>query len=107
MNANSFRSILNSTISISDLTRAGAKNIFDSLGNDESKIILKNNKPIAALVSTDRYQELLEKEEDLQLIQIAMSRKAESQITISSEDFYENNGITMEYLSDLPDIELE
>lgn len=107
MNANSFKTILNSTVSISDLTRAGAKKIFDSLNNDESKIVLKNNKPVAALVSTDRYQELLEKEEDLQLIQLAMSRKAENQTTISREDFYENNGITKDFLSDLPEIELE
>ncbi|MEG2171588.1 MAG: type II toxin-antitoxin system Phd/YefM family antitoxin [Erysipelotrichaceae bacterium] len=107
MNANSFKTILNSTVSISDLTRAGAKKIFDSLNNDESKIVLKNNKPIAALVSTDRYQELLEKEEDLQLIQLAMSRKAENQTTISRESFYENNGITEDFLSDLPEIELE
>ncbi|MEG2837974.1 MAG: type II toxin-antitoxin system Phd/YefM family antitoxin, partial [Erysipelotrichaceae bacterium] len=64
MNASGFKTFLNSTVSISDLTRAGAKKIFDSLiDGDDSKIILKNNKPIAALISTTRYQELLEKEE--------------------------------------------
>ena len=107
MNANSLKTILNSTISISDLTRAGAKKIFDSLATDESKIVLKNNKPVAALVSTERYRELLEKEEDLQLLQLAMSRKEASPITISSADFYAENGITEDYLNDLPDIELE
>ena len=107
MNANSFKTLLSSTVSISDLTRAGAKKIFDSLSNDESKIILKNNKPIAALVSTDRYQELLEKEENLQLIQLSLSRMTKNQETISREEFYKNNGITEDYLNDLPDVEVE
>lgn len=107
MNANSLKNILNSTISISDLTRAGAKKIFDSLNKDESKIVLKNNKPVAALISTRRYQELLDKEEDLQLIQMALSRKNENQSTIPREEFFKNNDIDKKYLNDLPNIELE
>ncbi|MGX8834957.1 type II toxin-antitoxin system Phd/YefM family antitoxin [Amedibacillus sp. YH-ame6] len=107
MNANSFKIILNSTVSISDLTRAGAKKIFDSLNEDESKIVMKNNKPVAALVSTDRYQELLEKEEDLQLIQLSLNRLSKNKDTITREDFFKNNGITEDFLSDLPAIDLE
>lgn len=107
MNADSFKTILNSTVSISDLTRAGAKKIFDSLKNDESRIVLKNNKPVAALVSTSRYQELLEKEEDLLLIQMAMNRKQKNTALISRDDFFKRNAITEDVLSDLPDIEME
>ena len=107
MNAKSLKTILNSTISISDLTRAGAKKIFDSLNKEESKIVLKNNKPVAALISTNRYQELLDKEEDLQLLQMALSRKNENQSTISRDEFFKNNQIDENYLNNLPDIELE
>lgn len=107
MNANTFKTFMSTTVSISDLTRAGAKKIFDNLKKDQSKIILKNNKPIAALVSTERYQELLEKEEDLQLMQLAMSRMNENTKYISSEQFYKGNGIDNEYLDDLPEVELE
>lgn len=107
MNASTFKTFMSTTVSISDLTRAGAKKIFDNLKKDQSKIILKNNKPIAALVSTERYQELLEKEEDLQLMQLAMSRMNENTKYISSEQFYKDNGIDNEYLDDLPEVELE
>ena len=68
INSNMLEVILNSTISISELTKAGAKKIFDGLSKDNSKIVLRNNKPVAALISPDRYQDLLEKEEDLQFL---------------------------------------
>ncbi|MEF9968442.1 MAG: type II toxin-antitoxin system Phd/YefM family antitoxin, partial [Longicatena sp.] len=107
MNASGFKTFLNSTVSISDLTRAGAKKIFDSLiDGDDSKIILKNNKPIAALISTTRYQELLEKEEDLALLKLAVSRREQNPKTISREAFYKSNEINEMYINDLPDIEL-
>lgn len=107
MNSNTFKTFLTSTISISDLTRTGAKQIFDNISKSGSKIVLKNNKPIATLVSIDRYQELLEKEEDLNLIQIAISRKAHSSEIISREDFFKENNINEEVLSELPEIDME
>lgn len=107
MNSNTFKTLMTSTISISDLTRAGAKQIFDNLSKDDSKIVLKNNKPVAALVSTERYQELLDKEEDLQFIQIAISRKAQYSDLTSREDFFRENEIDEELLNDLPEIEME
>lgn len=106
MNANMLRTYLSATISISDLTRTGAKKIFDSL-KGESKIILKNNKPVAALLSTERYQELLEKEENLQLMQIAMERSKSNDDTITRTEFFKENGIDAELLGNLPDIEME
>lgn len=55
----------------------------------------------------DRYQELLEKEEDLQRILLGLSRMTKNQETISREDFYKNNGIPEDYLNDLPEVEME
>lgn len=107
MNANTFKTILSSTISISDLTRAGAKKIFDNLNKDGSKIVLKNNKPVAALVSTDRYKELLDKEEDLQLIKMAMARMNQVDDIITSTEFFKNNDIDADSMNDLPVIEME
>lgn len=107
MNLNTFRTILTSTVSISDLTKAGAKAIFDNLNKEKSKIILRNNKPIAALVSPERYQELLEKEEDLQLLEMAISRKENNPSLTSMEDFFKEFNIDNEYLKSLPDIEME
>lgn len=39
MNSNMLKTFLNSTISISELTKAGAKKIFDGLNKDNSKNI--------------------------------------------------------------------
>ncbi len=105
--ANTYESILNSTVSISDLTRAGAKKVFDTLDKDETKIILKNNKPIGALLSSERLQELLEKEEDLYLMKLAIERDANAQKYISKEDFFEEFGIHEDALDNLPELEME
>lgn len=107
MNAKNINTFINSTVPVSELTRAGSKNIFDSLAHDGFKIVLKNNKSIAALVSINRFQELLDKEDDLHLIQLSLSRITENQKSISLEDFFKNNGITVDYIDNLPDIELE
>lgn len=107
MDSDTFKTFLTSTVSVSDLTRSGAKKIFDSLKKDDLKIILKNNKPIAALVSTKRYQDLLEKEEDLRLLQLAVDRKASRTGYTSRTDFLKENGILEDDLRDLPDITLE
>lgn len=106
MNLATFNTLINSTVSISDITKAGAKKIFDNLKFDKSKIILRNNKPIAALLSTDRYEELLEAEENLYLLEIAMSRSENVDFT-SLDDFLKTNGITKDQLDNIGDIELE
>lgn len=107
MISNMLKTFLNSTISISELTKAGAKKIFDGLNKDNSKIILRNNKPVAALISTDRYQELLEKEENLHLLELAIARRNKESETITREAFLKETGIDDEYLAELPEIEME
>ena len=107
MNYNTFLTYQSSTLSISELTRAGEKKIFDNLKNDRAKIILKNNMSIAVLLSTERYEELLEKEENLQLIQIALEREKAPTEFIIRKDFHKNNGIDEEYIKNLPEIDLE
>ncbi|MEG0361619.1 MAG: hypothetical protein RR602_08290 [Longicatena sp.] len=91
MNASGFKTSLNSTVSISD----------------DSKIILKDNKPLAVLISINRFQELLEKEEDLALLQLAISRHEQNPTTISRDVFFKNNEINEAYINNPPEIELE
>lgn len=66
----------------------------------------KNNKPVAILLSTDRYEELLEAEENLYLIELALKR-ANNTNSISLNDFLEDNGISKSQFDNLDDIELE
>lgn len=106
MNLRTFNTFINSTVSISDITKAGAKKIFDTLKVDKSKIILKNNKPIAALLSIDRYEELLEAEENLYFMELALQRSNNNNYT-SLDDFLEENGISKSQFDELDDIELE
>ena len=103
MNLSMFNNIVNSTVSISEIAKAGAKKIFDSLNSDKTKIILKNNKPVAILLSTDRYEELLEAEENLYLIELALKR-ANNTNSISLNDFLEDNGISKSQFDNLDDI---
>ncbi|BBK22658.1 type II toxin-antitoxin system Phd/YefM family antitoxin [Amedibacterium intestinale] len=107
INSNMLEVILNSTISISELTKAGAKKIFDGLSKDNSKIVLRNNKPVAALISPDRYQDLLEKEEDLQLLEMALARQGKDSALTTREDFLKEMGIDDKSLLELPEIEME
>lgn len=105
--ADMIKVFLNSTISISDLTRAGAKKIFENLKKDEAKIIMKNNKPIAALISTQRYQDLLEKEENLYYLNLAIERKKKGESYISREEFMHEMEIDDQFIKSLPEIEME
>lgn len=62
MNASS---MLNSLVSISTLNQGKAAKIISDLGPNDAKVIIKNNEPMAAIVSISRYTELLNAEEEL------------------------------------------
>ena len=57
--------MLNSLVSISTLNQGKAAKIISELGPSDAKVIIKNNEPMAAIVSIDRYTELLNAEEEL------------------------------------------
>ena len=65
MNKSSFGTMLNSLVPISHLNQGKAAKIISSLGPDDVKIIVKNNEPMAAIVSISRFSELIEAEETL------------------------------------------
>lgn len=65
MNKSSFGAMLNSLVPISHLNQGKAAKIISSLGPDDVKIIVKNNEPMAAIVSITRFSELIEAEEAL------------------------------------------
>lgn len=65
MNKSVFGAMLNSLVPISHLNQGKAAKIISSLGPDDVKIIVKNNEPMAAIVSISRFSELIEAEETL------------------------------------------
>ncbi len=57
--------VLNSLVPISELNQGKASKIISELKSDDVKIVVKNNEPMAALMSIDRLSELMEAEEKL------------------------------------------
>ena len=57
--------MLNSLVSISTLNQGKAAKIISDLGPKDVKVIIKNNEPMAAIVSISRYSELISAEEEL------------------------------------------
>lgn len=61
----SFGMLLDSLVSISSFNQGKAAKIINELKSDDFKIIVKNNEPMAALVSVDRFNQLCEAESKL------------------------------------------
>lgn len=57
--------VLSSLVSISSLNQGKAAKIIGDLAEDDVKIVIKNNEPIAAIVSLKRFNELCDAEEKL------------------------------------------
>lgn len=62
MKTNINKEVLESIVPITDLNRGYAAKVIDTLTDESAeKIIVRNNKPVAVLVSVDRYLELVDK----------------------------------------------
>ena len=56
---------LDSLVPISSLNQGKAAKIISELDSDDIKIVIKNNEPIAAILSVDRLNELIAAEHQL------------------------------------------
>ena len=56
---------LDSLVPISSLNQGKAAKIISELDSDEIKIVIKNNEPIAAILSVERLNELIAAEHQL------------------------------------------
>ena len=65
MRKRNFAITLDSLVPISSLNQGKAAKIISDLDNDELKIVIKNNEPIAAILSVERLNELLNAENKL------------------------------------------
>ena len=69
----------NDLISITDIGRVGVSSIINEAAEGRSRVVLRNNRPVAAIVGIDamqRLQDLDEREEDLRLLALAVARSA-------------------------------
>ncbi len=101
----SMKNVIHSLIPISRFNRGEANKIFDEVNEDGTKIVLKNNLPISVLMSTSRYDELLDALEDYALYFEAEKRVAAAQDKyLSSEEVLSRLGIKE---SDLDEVEVD
>lgn len=88
-------------VSISSFNQGKAKQIFEDAIAVGTKVVLKNNKRIAMIVSPSRYDEMVEKLEDCELLFKAMTRtETNEKIAVSMSDVMKRFGITQEDLDD-------
>lgn len=95
---------ITNTLSITDLARNLSKAV-DSLKSG-AKVIVKNNKPEAVLMSTEDYLEMIEEMEDMQDALLAAQRieANKGKQTIDSETFWKEFDVDD---SDVDDSEVE
>jgi len=98
--------VLNAIVPISRFNKGGAGKIFDEVKNGGFKIVVKNNVPTCVLITPEKYQELMEKVEDYNLLTVAVKRME----NVKDSDFIASQEVMNEFQieqSDLDDIEVE
>lgn len=97
-------------VSVSDFSQGKAGKIFNDVAeNDHEYIVLKNNQPLAVLVSIEaytdmqkrlaRYEKFLEELENLRLLRLAESRKSDKMVPF--EELLKEERISMDELETL------
>ena len=61
-------SVLQSMIPVSRFNKGEAGKIFDELSRDKTKIVVKNNVPVAVLLSPAEYTRIIEENKDNLLV---------------------------------------
>ncbi|GAV25399.1 prevent-host-death protein [Carboxydothermus islandicus] len=105
------KKLVSHMISVSDLGRGKASKIIEEVANKkEHYIVIKNNKPQAVIIPIDQYDELMEAQEDLELLQLAIERtkNLKEENFISFEDILKEDGLSREELRKLAEtVEIE
>jgi len=79
---------------------------FEEVKSGGFKIVVKNSVPICVLITPEKYQELMEKVEDYNLLTIAVNRME----NVKDNDFIASQDVMNEFeikQSDLDEIEVE
>jgi len=94
-------------VPVSRFNKGEAAKIFDEVSKTGIKIAVKNNKPACVLLSPERYENLIEELEDLELMIEAEKRISKDGSTISLQDVMARNGMTEADLEGWEDVEIE
>jgi len=98
-------------ISVSELGRGKASKIINNIElNNDSYIIVKNNKPKAVIMSVDEYKEMIEAQEKLELLLLSAKRLQTTHQSdcVDYDDILKEFNVTNEEIDKIKDtIELE
>lgn len=101
--------VLQSMIPVSRFNKGEAGRIFDELTHDKTKIVVKNNVPVAVILSPDEYARIIDENADNILLAEASMRVSQSSQSdfISETDFMRAIGVTQEGIDTSNDVEIE
>src|SRR3954453_9977277 len=90
-------------ISISDANRLGVSALIRDAEEGRQRLVLRNNKPVAVVMSVERFEQLQQLQDDLVDITLAASRMmTTSGRRHSLDDVLERLGYSREDLADMP-----
>ena len=99
---------MDSLVPISRFNKGEANKIFEEVRETGCKVVLKNNQPISVIISPERYKELIDMIDDQYLLAVAEARiKYESGVTYTFEEILAEDGLTLEDIDEMEDIEIE
>ena len=91
-------------VSITDASRAGVSALVRAAEAGHEQVLLRNNKPVAAVVGIKRLEELQQLQDDLLDVSLAAARMMTAgPERISLDDVLARFGYTREQLADLPE----
>lgn len=91
-------------ISVSDANKVGVSALIRAAEAGHEQIVLRNNKPVAAVVSMKRFEELQRLEEDLLDVSLATARMLTTGTDRHTlDEILDQLGYTREQLRDQPD----
>ena len=90
-------------ISISDANRLGVSALIREAEEGRQRLVLRNNKPVAVVMSVERFEQLQQLQDDLIDITLASSRMmTTSERRHSLDDVLERLGYSREELAEMP-----
>jgi prevent-host-death family protein len=90
-------------ISISDANRLGVSALIREAEEGRQRLVLRNNKPVAVVMSVERFEQLQQLQDDLLDITLAASRMMmTSERRHSLDDVLERFGYSREELAEMP-----
>ena len=100
---------LRSYVSISQFSKGQATQVFDRLKTEPQLVVLKDNVPVAILLSPDEFTRLAEIEENYRLLLLAQKRLANNgpENARSEADVMKELGISENDIETTEDVEIE